>query len=136
MAYINVEVKEKVYAKVYRVAHRTVSGSFTVNIKNSYPNVDYTQLTNDDFVGTYVSDSSHYGNDESTYPNTGTYYNQVNSFSLNHSYNSSTGVLTVNPSTTYSSNYKDAYGTGSVGFSNLVCDVFMIADGVREEYVK
>lgn len=136
MAYIHVETKEKVYAKVYRVAHKTVTGNFTINIKNTYPTVDYTSLTNDDFICTYVGDGNHNGSDQSTYPDTGTYYNQVNSFSISPTYNASTGVLTVKPSTTNSSNYKDVYGTGSVSFNGLVCDVFMIVDGVREDYVK
>lgn len=135
MAYIYVEPKEKTYAKVYRVARRTNASSFSINIRTTYPSVDYTKLSNSDFVCSYISDATdHYGEAHGYWGND-TFYSGVYSFSVSHSYNASTGVLTVTPSTPYSFYYKDPNGTGDIGLSNLVYDVYMIVDGVRSQYV-
>lgn len=136
MAYINIETKEKVYAKVYKVFSGGVSGSFTRDIRTMYPDVDYTKLTNDDFICSYVSDSGFTADSYSTAGKIDTWTAQSNSFVLSPSYNPSTGVLTINPSTVYTYNYKQPGDVSSKRFQGLSCVVHMIVDGVREEYVK
>lgn len=137
MAYIHVETKPKIYAKVYCVYNGGIGGNTNIDIKRNYPNVDYTQLTNEDFICTYKSDSSHTGTDQSTgTSDTRTWYEQANAFSLNPSYNPSNGILTLVLSTTSSSNWNCPAGSGSSGWSNLKVAAYMIVDGVREDYVK
>ena len=132
MAYKYIDTKERVYAKAYKV--HSGSASATIDIKSRYPDVDYTKLTSQDFVAGYISDNNINHSDQSTYQKHGTYYVQTTALNINCSYNPSTGILYVSPSTGYAWSYEVPDGSSSDSFSGLTCEVLMIVDGVRSEY--
>lgn len=132
MAYKYIDTKERVYAKAYKV--HSGSASATIDIKSRYPDVDYTKLTSQDFVAGYISDNNIGHSDQSTYQKHGTYYVQTTALSINCSYNPSTGILYVSPSTGDAWSYEVPDGSSSDSFSGLTCEVLMIVDGVRSEY--
>lgn len=132
MAYKYIEPVEKTYAKAYKLVNNAYPPA-SIDIKTNYPTVDYTKLTNADFICSYNSDSTS-GNSgwKRSQGTVQKWYIQNNSLSVNHSYNASTGVLSVSLSNSNatSSNVSD----GSRSWSGLKCDVIMIVDGIRSEY--
>lgn len=132
MAYKYIEPTERTYAKAYKIGNN-ITPPVSINIKEKYPNVDYTKLTNADFICSYNSDSTTDSSGfKQTQGNRQTWYIQVNALSINHSYNPNTGVLSVTKSTDYATSSNIADGTK--GWSGLKCDVVMIVDGIRSEY--
>lgn len=131
MAYKYIEPTEKTYAKAYKLS---LTNAGSINIRTTYSNVDYTALRNADFICSYVSDSNHTGDSHSTGGNRDSWTVKIPAFKVNHSYNPSTGVLTVTRSTDTCMEYKDPNTSGNVSFSNLKIQVIMIVDGVRSQY--
>lgn len=136
--YKYIETKDKLYAKAYKVFSGAAT-STSVNIKSKYPDVDYTKLTNADFVCSYRSDNNIGHNAKQTAGNRNDYYIQANSMTVNHSYNASTGVLTISASTGVANfgYIPDGYGNRDYvedNWSGLVIEAIMIVDGVRTEY--
>lgn len=138
MAYKYIELKDKLYAKAYKV-YSGYTTSATVNIKSNYPDVDYTKLTNADFACSYRSDNDISHSAKQTAGNRNTYTIQANSMYVAHSYNASTGVLTISASTGVANfgYIPDGYGNRDYvedSWSGLYIEAIMIVDGVREEY--
>lgn len=138
MAYKYIELKDKLYAKAYKVySGRTTST--TVNIKSKYPEVDYTKLTNDDFACSYRSDNDIGHSAKQTAGNRNTYTIQATSMYVKHSYNASTGVLSISLSNSKANVGYSPDGSGNRDYvedswSGLFIEAIMIVDGVREEY--
>lgn len=138
MAYKYIELKDKLYAKAYKV-YSGYTTSTTVNIRSKYPDVDYTKLTNADFACSYRSDNNIGHDAKQTAGNRNTYTIQATSMYVNHSYNASTGVLSIAVSNGNANvaNVPDGYGNRDYvedSWSGLLIEAIMIVDGVREEY--
>lgn len=136
--YKYIETKDKLYAKAYKVFSGSAT-STSVNIKSKYPDVDYTKLTNADFVCSYRSDNNIGHDAKQTAGNRNDYYIQANSMYVAHSYNASTGVLSISVSNSKANGgyIPDGYGNRDYvedNWSGLFIEAIMIVDGVRTEY--
>ena len=131
MAYIYIEPTERTYAKAYRVHKGSLPA--TIDVKRNYPQIDYSALSNEDFVCGYVSDGPY--SDNRYYQTNGSQRVrtvELNALTINHNYNPSTGVLSVSAST--SNSITTDISDQSKDFSNLKCEVIMIVDGIKSEY--
>lgn len=137
MAYKFIDKKEKVYARAYRIPiDFSNSSSWSVNVKAKFPN-DYMNLTNQDFIASYVSDawSGSLGtvstqNHDNEYT---TLY--IPEFSIRTSYNASTGILTVTPSSMLQVRSRFPHeDPKDFPMRNLQAEVLVIINGVRTEY--
>ena len=137
MAYKYIESKEKTYAKVYKV-YSGIGGT-TISIKDKYPDIDYTQLTSDDFFATYLSDDGRSGSDKSTAGYATRYWTQVLGATINCTYTPSTGSLRIAPSSNsaFKSDLPDGKGGEDVntyGWNNLKIEAIMVVDGIKSDY--
>lgn len=134
MAYIYIEPTERTFAKAYRVFYGNAYGTFTIDIGKEYPNVDKSLLTSEDFICSYMSDSNQIGRTFGNGGRTTTYYSTSEPLSITPSYDAETGILTVNFSTGLATYWKNPETSGASGFSGLTLAIYMIVDGIRNEY--
>lgn len=133
MAYIYIPPKEKVYAKVYKVFNGNASNSFAINIGQNYPNIEKELLTTEDFVCSYKQDNDQPGRLMGNGGRSDSYYSTAEALTVTPSYDPQSGILTISFNGTCTA-WKNPETAGAWGWSGLKLEVYMIVNGIREQY--